>query len=196
MKNRGMTLLEVMVAITIFILVIGVLYSIGMGIINAHEIQEITLTTNDEVRRAQMVLIPRLRQAARGSINWAALPGDSVTFMMSDDVDGNGFAVDVNGDIELVGPITIQRDVNDANGDGLTMSQLVMTDANGTQVLANDLMEGVVAADAATVAAPPDVGFWVAPRNGALEVTIRAVGRTARDRFYNTEMTEVVRPRN
>lgn len=195
MRNRGMSLLEVMVAVTIFILVLGVLYSISMGIINAHEIQEITVTTNDEVRRAQMVLIPRLRQAARGSINWAALPGDTVTFMMADDVDGNGFAVDVNGDIELVGPVTIQRDVNDVNGDGLTLSQLIMTNANGAQVLANGLMEGV-AAGAVTVDAPPGVGFWVAPRNGGLEVTIRVEGRTVRDRLYMTEMTEVVRPRN
>ena len=194
MRNAGMTLLEVMFATTIFILVIGVLYTISLGIVNAHEVQEITLTTNGEIRNAMWILAPRLRQAATGSINWANLPGDSITFMMADDVDGNGFAVDTTGDIELVGPITIQRDENDANGDGETMTQLVMIGPGGTRVLANNLLEGVAAGGGAQV--PAGVGFWVTPRNGNLEVTIRAEGRTARGRVYNTVMTEIINPRN
>lgn len=195
MRNAGMTLLEVMVAMTLFILVIGVLYTISLGMINAHEVQEITLTTNSEIRGSLWILIPRLRQAARGSINWANLPGDSVSFMMAADVDGNGFAVDVNGDIELVGPVTIQRDADDANGDGLTMSQLVMITPTGTRVLGNDLLEGTAGTVTPGVV-PAGVGFWVAPRNGNLEVTIRAEGRTARGRIYDTTMTEIVNPRN
>ena len=195
MRNAGMTLLEVMFATTIFILVIGVLYTVSLGIVNAHEVQEITLTTNGEIRNAMWILAPRLRQAATGSINWANLPEDSVTFMMAEDVDGNGFAVDTNGDIELVGPITIQRDENDANADGETMSQLVMIGPGGTRVLANNLLEGAGAAGAGPEP-PAGVGFWVAPQNGNLVVTIRAEGHTARGRIYDTAMTEIINPRN
>ena len=186
MNSRGMTLVELMVAVAIFVIVMGVLYTVSMGIINASEMQEIMVTTNAEARRALMVLVPRIRQASRNSINWANLPGDSITLMMAADLSGNGFAVGADGRIELAGPITIQRDVNDANNDGVTRSQLVMIDGDEVRVLANDLIEDGGA----------DGGFWVVPRGRGLEITIRAEGRTARGRRFNTTMTEFVVPRN
>lgn len=195
MGNRGMTLLEVMVAVALFAIVMGVIYTISVGFVSASEMQEIVATTNTEARRALMVLAPRLRQASRMSINWGDLPGDSITFMLADDVNGNGFATDATGQIELVGPITIQRDANDANGDGLTMSQLVLIDGNTVRVLANDLMEDI-AVNAVGPGAPAGVGFWVEPRGPGLEVTIRARGRTVRGMQYGTTMTEFMVPRN
>lgn len=195
MGTRGMTLLEVVIAVAIFTIVMGVIYTIGLGFVNASEMQEIVITTNTEARRALMVLSPRLRQASRMSINWVDLPGDSITFMLADDVNGNGFAVDETGRIELVGPVTIQRDGDDANGDGMTMSQLVMIMGDTVQVLANDLMEEVVVDDGLP-GAPAGAGFWVEPRGRGLEVTIRALGRTVRGMQYDTVMTEFIVPRN
>ena len=74
------------------------------------------------------------------------------------------------------------------------MSQLVMIDGNDVLVLGNDLREGVAVGGGA--AAPDGVGFWVAPRNGGLEVTIRTMGRTVRGMEYGTTMTEFVLVRN
>lgn len=195
MKKQGMTLLEVMFAVTIFTLVMAVLYSLSMGFARASEMQEIKITTNTEARRALQTLAPRLRQASRQTVNRGALPGDVLTFMMADDVNGNGSAVNVNGDIELVGPVTIQRDANDVNGDGETMTQLVMIFGNEVRVLANDLMPGQAAAGAGNDI-PDGVGFWVAPRGNGYEVTVRPQGITQRGQNLSTIMTEFIVPRN
>lgn len=194
MNSRGVTLLELAAAVAIFSIVMAVLYTIAIGFVNASEMQDVMITTNDEVRRAMLVIVPRIRQAARNSINWGNLPGDNITFRMADDVDGNGFAVDQSGRLELSAPITIQRDVNDANGDGITMAQLVMIQGGEVRVLANRVMEGVAAGGG--IVPPAGVGFWVAPRNGGLDITIRANDRTVRGMQFNTTMTEFIMPRN
>ncbi len=201
MKNRGMTLLELMAAVSIFTIVMGVLFSLSFGFANAAQVQEIKVTTNDEARRALMVLATRLRQASRQTINFQELPGDSITFRMATDINGNGTAVDAAGNLELTDPFTIQRDVDDVNGDGLTMNQLIMM-GDKVRVLANNLKPGE-APDGFNAAglppgalAPATVGFWVTPRDGGLEVTVRAQGRSRRGQIYMTALTEFIVPRN
>ena len=197
MKNHGFTLLELMMAVAILTIVMGTLFSISLAFANSAEVQEIKITTTDEARRAYLRIAPILRQAVRNTVNWGDLPGDSLSFQTIGDTSGTGWPVDTSGEAEVGGTVTIQRDVNDANGDGITMSQLVLIRADGVDVLANGLEEGVPGADVAIGADIPDgVGFWVAPRGAGLDVTIRTVGRTRRGHVFTTTITEYVLPRN
>ncbi len=195
MNRRGFTLLEIMVTTALFTIVMSVIFSMGLGFANSAEVQEIKIITTEEARRALMILAPRLRQAARNSINWDDLPGDNITFRMATDLSGNGTAVDADGAIELTEPLIVQRDVNDANEDGITMTQLVLIDDDNVRVLANSLETGP-APEAPGADVPANVGFWVRPRNNGLEVTVRAEGRTRRGRVLNTVITEYIVPRN
>ncbi len=195
MSNRGFTLLELMVAVAILTMVMGTIFAIGIGFANAAEVQEIKITTTDEARRAFLFLTPILRQASRETINWDEIPGDSITFRAATDVSGNGFAVDENGEIELGPPITIQRDIDDAYEDGITMSQLVLITSDDVRVLANDLQQGDAPNDADDEI-PDDVGFWIARRGNGLEVTIRTERQTRRGHVFTTTITEFILPRN
>ena len=196
MNNRGFTLLEMMVAVSILVIVMGTLAALSLGFANASELQELRITGTDEARKAFLGMAPRLRQASRASVNWAALPGDRVSFQVPVDLDGNGFAVDSNGDIELSGQMVIERDRTDMNGDGITLSQLVFVDdAGNVRVLANDLQEEPVPAGAGDDI-PDGVGFWVTPRNGGLLLTVRAEGTTRRGRVFTTTVSEFIFPRN
>lgn len=195
MGRRGFTLIEVMMATAVFAIVMATIFSMSLGFANSAQVQDIKITTTDEARRALMILTPRLRQSARTTINWADLPGDSITFRMAIDASGNGSAVDAAGDVELSGPITITRDADDVNEDGVGMTQLVMIDEEEVRVLANNLMPGPVPQNPGAEM-PDNVGFWVRPRNNGLEVTVRAMGRTVRGQEFSTEITEFIVPRN
>ncbi len=194
MSNRGFTLLEMMVAVGIFTIVMGTILGLSLAFANSTEAQELRITTADEARRAFLVIGPMLRQAASSTINWDDLPGDSVTFQVIRD-SGTGWAIDTNGEMDLSGQITIQRDADDENDDGITMSQLVLIDDDGdVRVLANDLQTGE--GDDATVDIPDGVGFWVAPQGAGLEVTVRTEGQTRRGHVFTATITEFVFPRN
>lgn len=196
MNNRGFTLLEMMVAVTIFTMVMGTLFTLSLTFANTAEIQELRITNNDEARRMFLSLTPLIRQASRSSINWNELPGDRLTFQMATDNDGNGFAINATGDIELTGQVAIERDRTDANGDGITMSQLVYIDDTGNaRVLANGLQEDPAPATA-SIDIPDGVGFWVAPQGDGVQVTVRAEGTTRRGRVFTTQVSEFILPRN
>ncbi len=196
MNTRGFTLIEMMVAVAIFTIVMGTLLTLSLTFANTAEVQELRITNNDEARRMFLGITPLLRQASRRSINWDQLPGDSITFQIATDLDGNGFATSVAGRIELTGQMTIQRDRDDVNGDGFTLSQLVFIDDTGTpRVLANGLQDGPVPTGAGPDI-PNDVGFWVAPQGAGVLITVRTEGTTRRGRVFTTMASEFILPRN
>lgn len=142
--QRGMTLIEVMVSVAIFTVVMGVLFGIATSIGDTAIIQNEKVTANQQVRQAMSRMTREIRQATRSGIQ--GLPGPSITYQVPLDVDGNGTAVNVSIRRELSQQRTIQRDINDANGDGITATQLVLiapdlVSSQPVQVLANGLLE-------------------------------------------------------
>ena len=189
-KNHGFTLLEMMVAVTIFTLVMGTLLTLSLTFANTAELQELRITNNDEARRLFLAITPLIRQSSRNSINWDELPGDRITFQMATDNDGNGFAIDASGSIELTGQLAIERDRTDVNGDGITMSQLVLVDDTGnSRVFANGLQEEP-APSGAGEDIPDGVGFWIARQGAGVLITVRTEGVTRRGRVFTTTVSE------
>ena len=193
MWRRGFTLLEVMLAVGIMTLVVGVLAGLSLGIGNTASVQRARTTATEEARRAVQTLVARLHAASWASVNRANLPGSVLTFRVATDVDGNGTAVNVNGRIELGAQITVGPDTADANRDGITARQLVMTQGNATRVLCNNLPP-----DSAVVnnGVPLVRGFWVAERAGGFDVSVQTESRDNRGRPFRVAVTEFVRPRN
>lgn len=95
MNTRGMTLLEMMFAVSIFTVVMAAIFGLSLSFGDTAEVQEIKAVTNDELRRAMQFMIPDLRQAVRSTINWDELPGERITYCVPEDISGNGLPVNV-----------------------------------------------------------------------------------------------------
>lgn len=196
--QSGVTLLEMMFSMAILTAVMGVLFSLSIGIGDTARIQEVKARANDEGRRALLAVVPRLRQAQFTSVNTDEMPGDVLTFQMAADVDGNGTAVNVSGNLEVGALVTIQRDTDDVNGDGVTDSQLVMVQGDVVTVLANTLSPDAGPAAVAGGGAPADntAGFWVEEQAGGVLITIRTQGTSRKGHVIRQQFTELVDPRN
>lgn len=192
MNNRGFTLLEVMTASAILSVLLLTLYGLSEAFAGTAQVQRAKIQGNEEARRGVQVVLPLVRMASRDTVNWNQLPGPVLTFRAADDLDGNGTAVNVGARLELGAAITVGPDLQDANEDGVTATQLVMVQGDVVTVLANHLV------------APPDgaqptadnSGFWVTPRDAGVELMIRAQGRTARGRVMTTSMSQFAAMRN
>jgi hypothetical protein len=146
-----------------------------------------------------------LRQSARASIVWNALPGPTITYRRAEDLDGNGTAVDVGGFLEL-GPLkTIQRDVGDANGDGRTTTQLVVIEGTDVTVLANGLLENEDVNANGILEASEDGnnngvlerGVWFEPFGAGIRITLQAQRSPGpRSPVMTSQLVEIVVPRN
>jgi prepilin-type N-terminal cleavage/methylation domain-containing protein len=193
MLDRGFTLIEMMLSLAVMAIVTGVLAGLSLGIGRTASTQRATITATEEARRAMETLVARVRAASVLTVNTASLPGDVLRFRPATDINGNGTAVDVNGRLELGPQVTVQPDTADVNADGITVRQLVMTQGNTTRVLCNTLPP-----DSAkkTNGVPLVPGFWVAARNGGLDITIQAEARDNRGRPFRVALTEFVAARN
>jgi type II secretory pathway pseudopilin PulG len=201
-KTSGFTLLEMMVTVLIVVVVVGILSGMAIGLGDTARIQEIKGDSSDQARRGMLYIIRDLRQADGASITGA--PGDTITYRVAADVDGNGTAVDVGGDLELGPVITAGRDVNDLNNDGLTLNQFIWSDGNDAKVFANNLLpnedgnnNGVLdSGEDANGNGILDRGLWFGRNGSFIEVTIQTGGQTRRGRMITFNFNEVVRPRN
>jgi prepilin-type N-terminal cleavage/methylation domain-containing protein len=197
-SQRGMTLLELMMAMSIMTVVMGVLFTLSISIGDTAKLQNVRVQNNDDARRALIAVVPRLRQAQSASINTGDFPGDVLSFRMPADLDGNGTAVDINAELETGDLVTIQRDVDDLNLDGLSNEQLIMIDGDTIAVLANNLAPDTGPVPVPEGEVPPEnrAGFWVEQQSGGILMTIRTQGETRRGTLIRQQFTELVDPRN
>ena len=196
-RTRGFTLLELTFAVAIMTVIIGVLFSLSLGVGDTAAIQDIKLVINDEARRAMLAVAPQLRQAARESINFDQLPSDVLTFRTPRDLDGNGLAVDAFNSLELSPIFEIRRDRFDQNKDGIALAQLIMISGESIRVLANNLAPDIVIRDrTGKTPSQNTAGFWVEEEEGNLRVTIRTRGITRRGHQLRYQLSQVIVPRN
>jgi type II secretory pathway pseudopilin PulG len=204
-NSAGMTLLEVMFAMTLLTMVMGTLFGIALSFSDTARVQEAQLTAHDEARRALLILVPDLRQAVSTSINWSDLPGEVLTYRVAADMNGNGTAVNQDVRLEMSEPRTIRRDLDDVNGDGLTANQLIAVTANGVRVLANHLSPeseqsnaqgGFGDAEDTNGNGRMDRGIWFEPWGGGLRVTLQTQGTDRQGHIIPFVLDAIVDPRN
>ena len=80
MKNRGFTLLELMVSIAVLTIVSGALYTASMTLTQAARSQEAKTATIDHVQGGMLLIARNIRQASSASVNWGALPGPVLSY--------------------------------------------------------------------------------------------------------------------
>jgi len=140
MGRRGFSLVELMLAVTILTMVVGMVATLGLSMKSATLVQDAAISTHGETTGAMVRISRELRQAAASSMTWPQDEQTSLTYQVAADLDGNGVAVDGGGFLELSVPRAILRDVDDLNGDGRTVTQLILDLGNNNfAVLANDL---------------------------------------------------------
>ena len=198
----GMTLLEVMIAVTILTIVLGILFGLAVSLGDTARVQEAKTTTFDEARKGMIYMARDLRQAQNFGLS--ALPADTVTYCIATDVDGNGTAVDMSGRLELSAPRTITRDVDDLNGDGLTDSQLLLWNGETGMVLANGLLPDEDLNDNGDLDADEDTngnglldhGVWLERTGGGVLISLQTLGTSRQGHPLVTNMQTTIVPRN
>lgn len=209
-QRAGMTLVEVLVAVSIFTIVMAALYTMSYSFGDTAEVQFALSTNMDDTRLVLQEAVSELRQAARQSINMSNLPGNEIRYRIPVDLDGNGTAVNVSGRVELGPERILKLDTDDLTGDGITRTQLILIDTGlpaGEQVrvLANYLNDGTETTDAAGVFGPAndtngngrrDCGFEVRPQGSGLVLLVQARQHSRKGHDYITELSHFVLPRN
>ncbi len=116
--GTGFTLVEMMIAVAIFVIIIGALFALLLGGQRSWQTQEAYVQVGQEARRALGRMTRQLRGADITNTNW---PTDSVTFSL-DGIDGTY-------EIDTIFP--------DRNGDGLTNQIVYFDDSGKTNIVAN-----------------------------------------------------------
>lgn len=194
-----------MISVSILTVVGGLLLLLVMGVGRAARVQEAQVTTQDDARSAMRTLEREVREAARSSINWANLPGRTLTFRQAEDVDGNGTAVDVGINLELGPVVQVFIDTADLNGDRQTTSQLLMVEGNRITVLASDIRPDEDANNNNVLDAGEDRdnngrldrGVLFAPRGTGIVMQIQTQRRSdPQGPLIRSELQQIVVPRN
>ncbi len=204
-RNEGLTLTELMIVMAILSAVMGILFVLSDSLQRSVAFQEARIETQDNVRQGMQFLMRELRQSGQATINWNMLPGETLTYRKAEDLDGNGTPTDLGGNLELGALWTVQRDVNDLNGDGVTNTQLITTDGVTTRIITNGLLVNEDLNSNGLLDAGEDTNL-----NGRLETGVRferlgnAVQITLqgqedpgpRNVLVTSELVEIVTPRN
>jgi len=156
--NAGFTLIEITMTLAALMIIVGALYGIAMGMVTAAKTQDSLIMLRQESRLAMQGIVQNIRmaQAASMQTNTAGAfipldgnPTTNLSYQRVADMDGNGVALNQDLSLGLTAPLWFTRDLNDANGDGQTLTQLVQLRQDGTvaRVLANHISPVVVRND-------------------------------------------------
>ncbi len=156
--EAGFTLIEITMVMSALVIVSGALYSIAMGMVTAAKTQDSLIMLRQESRLAMASIVQNIRMAQGGTLQtnggggFAPVdnnPTTNLAFQRVTDLDGNGTALSLDLSLGLTPQLWYTRDLNDANGDGQTATQLVQLRQDGTvaRVLANHISPVVVTND-------------------------------------------------
>lgn len=134
-NSLGFTLIEITISIAIFTIISGIMYSVMRAASEATNVQESKIILRDDARIGLSLMTRSLRMARRGG--YVIGPeGNSITFTRVTSSQANMFPVDTEYNLMFDPPVTYALDINDANGDRRTVTQLVQFDDQGQFVRA------------------------------------------------------------
>lgn len=186
MRTSGFTLIEVLMASALLAIGGGIIWQTWLLSSESSELINDQTSNTGEMMQLFDQLGFELRGASLASLS--ALPAAQLTFRRVEDVGGNGIAIDAKGVAKLGEPVTIQRDLEDLNHDGLRGEQLVLLSSGGVRVLANHLVPATADAE--------DPGLWFGRTGEAVSISIALTGTTRRGHASNLFFTQTFRPRN
>ncbi len=189
-EQSGFTLIEVLCAASISVVVLCAALGVMMQVQKTGSVLEMRAAARTEAERAVLAISRELGQASRSSLS--PLPGTGIRYKIAVDADGDGTALDANGAVEWSAERVIQRDVDDANHDGIGAEQLVLLNGSQVTVLANGL-----APDKNSDGAALQPGLWFESVPGGARVVVRTQRTTSPGRQVLTEeLAETIVVRN
>ncbi len=195
-------MIEVLVAAALLTVASGLLLQTWVGISDTSQIQSAKAAATDQALNAVVTSTRELRQAARSTIS--PLPASTLEYRVATDLDGNGLAVDPHGRLEMSALRRIVRDYDDANGDGVGETQLVLIAEGAVHVLASGLAQdedrnnngALDEGEDANRNGALDHGVWFETEGRGIRVTVRTQGTSRRVPVVPAGFTQLVVPRN
>lgn len=132
MKNKGFTILEMMIAASIFLILMAAIFmmmDVGRG---SWFIGDASVELRQEIIKAFMTMERELRETGQSQINLAGgSSSPTLTFRLPQDNNGDGTILDAAGEVEWSGPVTYA--LNGSN-------QVTRTMGGQTTILANNIV--------------------------------------------------------
>ena len=190
-SNQGVTLIELMIAMTIFLLVIGGIYSTFQSQHKSYLMQEEVAAMQQNIRAAMFYLTKEIRMAGCDPT------GNAGAGIVTANANSISFTEDVRGDADGSDPDGSTNDPNESIAYALSSNNLVRNTGGGNQVVAEnfDALDFVyLDADGNTTATLTDIR--------SVEITI--VARTSRalrvtkdnNLYYNQQGTQILGAQN
>ena len=190
-SDQGLTLIELMIAMTVFLLVIGGIYSTFRSQHKSYLMQEEVAAMQQNIRAAMFYMTKEIRMAGCDPT------GNAGAGIVTANANSMSFTEDVRGDADGSDPDGATNDPNESISYGLSDNNLVRNTGGGNQVVAEniDALDFVyLDADGNTTATLTDIR--------SVEITI--VARTSRalratkdnNLYYNQQGTQILGPQN
>ncbi len=190
-SDQGLTLIELMIAMTIFLLVIGGIYSTFQSQHKSYLIQEEVAAMQQNIRAAMFYLTKEIRMAGCDPT------GNAGAGIVTANANSLSFTEDVRGDADDSDPDGATNDPNESIVYSLSGNNLVRDTGGGNQVVAEniDALDFVyLDADGNSTATLTDIR--------SVEITI--VARTSRalrptkdnNLYYNQQGTQILGAQN
>jgi len=190
-SDKGLTLIELMIAMTIFLLVIGGIYSTFQSQHKSYLMQEEVAAMQQNIRAAMFYLTKEIRMAGCDPT------GNSGAGIVTANANSLSFTEDVRGDADDSDPDGATNDPNESIVYSLSGNNLVRDTGGGNQVVAEniDALDFVyLDADGNSTATLTDIR--------SVEITI--VARTSRalrptkdnNLYYNQQGTQILGAQN
>ncbi|MGB6012954.1 MAG: prepilin-type N-terminal cleavage/methylation domain-containing protein [Desulfobacterales bacterium] len=190
-SNQGVTLIELMIGMTIFLLVLGGIYSTFQSQHKSYLMQEEVAAMQQNIRAAMFYLTKEIRMAGCDPT------GNAGAGIVTANANSISFTEDVRGDADGSDPDGATNDPNESIAYALSSNNLVRNTGGGNQVVAEnfDALDFVyLDADGNTTATLTDIR--------SVEITIVArTGRALRvtkdnNLYYNQQGTQILGAQN
>jgi len=191
LSNKGVTLIELMIAMTIFLLVLGAIYSTFQSQHKSYLMQEEVAAMQQNMRTAMFYMTKEIRMLGCDPT------GNAGAGIVTANGDSISFTEDIRGDADGSDPDGATNDPNESIAYALSDNNLVRNTGGGNQVVAEniDVLDFVyLDADGNQTATLTDIR--------SVEITIVArTGRALRvtkdnNLYYNQQGTQILGAQN
>ncbi len=190
-SNQGVTLIELMIGMTIFLLVLGAIYSTFQSQHKSYLMQEEVAAMQQNIRAAMFYMTKEIRMAGCDPT------GNAGAGIVTANANSISFTEDIRGDADGSDPDGATNDPNESIAYALSGNNLVRNTGGGNQVVAENI-------DALDFVYLDENGNSTATLTDIRSVEITIVARTGRalratknnNLYYNQQGTQILGAQN